>query len=109
VERTPDFVGSQFGVGFTAALARLQPSDHWQGPLRSDYGWHLVLLTERKAAQMPRFADVREQVKDDLLRDTISNNRKKAIADLIGRYKVELKGLPRPAPGQHPQVQDDGD
>jgi hypothetical protein len=109
VDRTPDFVGSQFGVGFTGALAKLQPSEHWQGPIRSDYGWHLVLLTGRKAAELPKFADVREQVKDDLLRDTLSANRKKGIADLLGRYKVELKGLPKPAPGHAPQVQDDGD
>jgi hypothetical protein len=110
VERTPDFVGSQFGAGFAAALARLQPSDRWQGPIKSDYGWHLVLLTERKPAQMPRFADVREQVKDDMMRDALSDYRKKAIGDLVGRYKVELKGLPKPAPGQaRPQVEDDGD
>jgi hypothetical protein len=110
VERTPDFVGSQFGAGFAGALAKLQPSEHWQGPIRSDYGWHLVLLTERKPAQLPRFADVREQVKDDMLRDTLSNHRRKEIADLIGRYRVELKGLPKPAPGQPaPVVEEDGD
>jgi hypothetical protein len=110
VERTPDFVGSQFGAGFAAALAKLQPSDRWQGPIKSDYGWHLVLLTERKPAQLPRFADVREQVKDDMLRDALSNYRKKAIGDLVGRYKVALKDLPKPAPGQaRPQVEDDGD
>jgi hypothetical protein len=109
VERTPDFVGSQFGTGFAGALAKLQPSDHWQGPVRSDYGWHLVLLTERKPAQMPRFTDVREQVKDDLLRDTLSGHRRKEIADLVGRYRVELKGLPKPAPGQPAPVEEDGD
>jgi hypothetical protein len=110
VERTPDFVGSQFGAGFAGALAKLEPSGRWQGPVKSDYGWHLVLLTERKPAQLPRFADVREQVKDDMLRDALSDYRKKAIADLVGRYKVALKGLPKPAPGQaRPQVEDDGD
>jgi hypothetical protein len=110
VDRTPDFVGSQFGVGFAGVLAKLQPSDHWQGPIKSDYGWHLVLLTERKPAQLPRFADVREQVKDDMLRDTLSGHRRKEITDLVGRYRVELKGLPKPAPGQPaPAVEEDGD
>jgi parvulin-like peptidyl-prolyl isomerase len=109
VGRTPDFVGSQFGVGFAKALAGLQPSTHWQGPIRSDYGWHLVLLTERNPSELPKFADVREQVKDDMLRDALSANRRKEIADLVGRYKVELKDLPKPAPGHAPQVEDDGD
>jgi hypothetical protein len=111
VERTPDFVGSQFGAGFAAELAKLQPSDHWQGPIRSDYGWHLVLLTQRKPAELPKFSDVREQVKDDMLRDAIAGHRRKAIQDLVARYRVDLKDLPRPAPGQPApvQVQDDGD
>jgi hypothetical protein len=111
VGRTPDFVGSQFGAGFAAALVKLQPSGRWQGPIRSDYGWHLVLLTERRPAELPRFADVREQVKDDMLRDTLAAYRRKAIADLVARYEVRLKGLPKPAPGQaaRPPVEDDGD
>jgi len=110
VERTPDFVGSQFGQGFAADIARLQPSSRWQGPIRSDYGWHLVLLTERKASAAPSFASVKEQVKDDLLRDTVSGYRRKAIADLVGRFQVRLVNLPKPPPGQAaPAVEDDGD
>jgi peptidyl-prolyl cis-trans isomerase C len=111
VDRTPDFVGSQFGQAFAAEIARLQPSSRWQGPIKSDYGWHLVLLTERKAAAAPKFADVREQVKDDLLRDTVETYRKKAVADLVGRYRVSLKGLPKTAPGQAaaPAVEDGDD
>ncbi|MGZ3274480.1 MAG: peptidyl-prolyl cis-trans isomerase [Caulobacteraceae bacterium] len=111
VERTSDFVGSQFGAGFAAALAGLRPSDHWQGPIRSDYGWHLVLLTQRKPAELAKFADVRQQVKEDMLRDTLANYRKKAIADLVGQFRVALKDLPKPAPGQpaRPPVEEDGD
>jgi parvulin-like peptidyl-prolyl isomerase len=111
VERTPDFVESQFGAAFGAQLATLQPSPHWQGPIRSDYGWHLVLLTQRKPAELPAFAAVREQVKDDLLRDTIAGYRRKAITDLAGRFKVELKDLPKAPAGRPVQTADveDGD
>lgn len=103
IDRTPDFVGGQFGTGFAAALAQMQPSDHWQGPIHSDYGWHLVLLTERRPAELPAFDKVSEQVKDDLLRETIAGYRQKAIADLAGRFKVTLKDLPQPKPGQGAQ------
>jgi hypothetical protein len=104
IDRTPDFVGGQFGPGFQAALAKLEPSSRWQGPIRSDYGWHLVLLTDRRPAELPPFATVREQVKDDLLRETIAAYRKKAIADLAARFEVTLKDLPKPRPGHgaHP-------
>jgi hypothetical protein len=103
VDRAPDFVGGQFGKGFQGELAKLQPSSHWQGPIRSDYGWHLVLLTERHPAELPPFDQVREQVKDDLLRDTISGYRQKAIADLAARFEVRLKDLPKPQGGRGAQ------
>jgi parvulin-like peptidyl-prolyl isomerase len=111
VERTPDFVGSQFGQGFAGQLAKLQPSAHWQGPVKSDFGWHLVLLTERKPAEAARFADVRAQVKDDLMRDTIAAHRDQATLDLVRRFKVELKDLPKAQPGKPAPilVEEDGD
>jgi len=97
VDRTPDFVESHFGHGFTAALSKLAPSDHWQGPISSDYGYHLVLLTARHAASLPTFAEVREQVKDDLLHDTIARYRETALADLTRRFTVRMKDLPATA------------
>jgi hypothetical protein len=103
VDRTPDFVGGQFGTGFQAALAALKPSNAWQGPIRSDYGWHLVLLTERRPAELPPFESVRQQVKDDLLRDTIAAYRQKGIADLVARFQVTEKDLPKPKPGRGAQ------
>jgi parvulin-like peptidyl-prolyl isomerase len=66
----------------------LQPSPHWQGPIRSDYGWHLVLVTRTTPAALPRLSDVQAQVKDDLLRDTIAGYREKAILDLTRRFTV---------------------
>ncbi len=92
VDRAPDFVQGEFGQGFTAALMRLQPSAHWQGPIRSDYGWHLVLVTGRKAASAPKLAEVQGQVKDDLLRETIDAYRAKAVTDLTRRFSVQWKG-----------------
>jgi hypothetical protein len=97
VQRTPDFVQNQFGQAFAASLQRLQPSPHWQGPIRSDYGWHLVLLTAREPASMPRFETVREQVKEDLLRESMAAYRKKATQDLVRRFRVTLKDVPAAA------------
>ncbi len=84
---------SQFGAGFASAVMNLQPSAHWQGPIASDYGYHLVLLTQKTPAALPRLSEVRGQVKDDLLRDAVAAYREKAIADLTRRFTVKLKGV----------------
>lgn len=97
VQRTPDFVENQFGHAFARTLEGLQPSPRWQGPIRSDYGWHLVLITGRRPASLPAFETVREQVRDDLLRESIAAYRDKAVADLTRRFQVKLKGVSAPA------------
>src|SRR5690606_40119591 len=43
VARTDDFIAGQFGPAFASALEKLEPSAEWQGPLESEYGYHLVL------------------------------------------------------------------
>jgi hypothetical protein len=94
VDRTPDYIESQFGAAFASALAKLEPSDRaWQGPIKSDYGYHLVLLTQRMPAHLPDLSEIRDQVKDDLLRDTIAAHRDKALAELTLTYKVETQGI----------------
>jgi len=97
VKRTPDFIESQFGADFTSALAGLEPSSHWQGPIKSSYGYHLILLTQRDAAYLPKLADIAGEVKGDLLRDTIAAFRETAINDLTRRFTVKLGGL-QPGP-----------
>ncbi len=94
VQRSPDFIESQFGAAFTSALTHLEPSTHWQGPIKSNYGYHLVLLTKRQAAHLPELADIEDQVRDDLLRDTIAAYRERAIKDLTRRFTVKLEGVP---------------
>lgn len=94
VGRSPDFIANQFGQGFADALAKLTPSDQWQGPLKSDYGWHLVLLASREKPVLPPFEEVRKQVENDYANEKTAEFRKAAIDDLLKHYKVKLIGLP---------------
>jgi hypothetical protein len=92
VERTADYIGSHFGSEFAAALQSLpvDPS-RWQGPLRSDLGWHLVLVTARAPQRAPRLAEIRAQVRDDFLTAAAAARQEQAIREVIARYEVELK------------------
>ena len=91
IKRTSGFIESQFGAAFASRVAELQPSTQWQGPIQSNFGYHLVLLTQREPAHLPAFEQVKDQVRDDLLRDVVAEYREKAIADLVGQYTVRAQ------------------
>jgi hypothetical protein len=55
-------VAKLFGEKFAAQLAELPPGQ-WQGPVRSGYGAHLVLVSERTEARLPSLAEVREPLR----------------------------------------------
>lgn len=93
VQRARDFIENQFGPSFASALAGLEPSNHWQGPIESMFGYHLVLLTRRDPAYVPPLSQIRGEVREDLLRDTVAAYRETAITDLTKRFTVELKEI----------------
>lgn len=98
VERTPDYIASHFGPGFMQALETLPvASGSWQGPVQSDQGWHLVLLTAKTPARMPAVAEIRERLADDLTRDRAADLQEQVIQTLIDQYEVQLD-LGRAAP-----------
>lgn len=99
VDRTLDYVASEFGRDFAAALAGLEPSDRWQGPLRSAYGEHAVLLTRRSELRYPELEEVRERAETDYRRERETAALDKLTRALRERYGVEVRSV-RPAPSQ---------
>lgn len=93
IRRSAAFLENQLGASFASQVSALPPSDHWQGPIRSSYGYHLVLVKEREAARLPQLAQIRQEVSDDLLRDGVAAYREKAIEELIASYKVQLTNV----------------
>ena len=97
VERTGDYIESHFGKTFMAALHGLpvDPSK-WQGPLRSDHGWHLVLVTAHAPQRDPGLAEIRAQVADDWRRDAAAARQEAAIRGVMARYTVDVELKPAP-------------
>ena len=88
VGRGLDFVANQFGRDFAATLVDLKPAETWQGPIRSDYGWHLVLLTDSKRGGVPPLAEIRDQVASDFLAGEMGARRQQAIDELLEQYRI---------------------
>ncbi len=91
VDRTLDYVAGHFGDEFAAALAELEAAERsWRGPLRSAYGYHVVLLTRRTERRYPDLDEVRDSVERDYLEqrgDAALAEMTQAIRD---RYDVRI-------------------
>ncbi|XOV82262.1 MAG: peptidyl-prolyl cis-trans isomerase [bacterium] len=81
-------VGDLFGREFAAQLAALEPGESWQGPLRSAYGWHVVLLINKAPATVQAFADVRERVLNDAQQAARDAANTRYYEELRAQYSI---------------------
>jgi hypothetical protein len=89
-------IAKQFGEAFTAKLGGIQPG-HWQGPVESGFGVHLVFISERAGSRLPALAEVRDAVRrewDDARR---LDAKQKSYQKMLDRYTVTVEN-PEPAP-----------
>jgi peptidyl-prolyl cis-trans isomerase C len=63
-QATEQEVRKQMGPRFTKAVMDLSPG-LWHGPVKSDFGVHLVYVYELQQASLPKFSDVQERVRQD--------------------------------------------
>lgn len=94
VERTFEYIASHFGYEFAESLAALMPSgEAWQGPIRSAYGQHVVLLTRREERAYPTLDDVRADVERDYVNEQANAVRRQLLETIRDRYRVELGAI----------------
>ncbi len=83
-------IARQFGEAFAAKLGGLRPG-HWQGPIESAYGVHLVFISERTESRLPALAEVRDVVRrewDDARRQEANE---KFYQKLLTHYTVTIE------------------
>jgi hypothetical protein len=80
-------VTSLFGPEFSSRVFTLG-SGSWQGPIESGYGFHLVRVNERMAAQPRPLDEVRPQVLNEWHRSHQAKVRDQFFADLLKKYDV---------------------
>ena len=83
-------IRKQFGEEFSRNLLELK-SEKWEGPVRSGFGLHLVLVTKRVGGHLPELKEVREIVKRDWMAERQKELKDAAYAKLRDRYSVEVE------------------
>jgi peptidyl-prolyl cis-trans isomerase C len=65
------FVHDEMVPAFADAAFALQPGQHSSEPVETEYGWHILLVEDRRVQQPPAFEDLREQLQGQLAEEII--------------------------------------
>ncbi|GAA5314884.1 MAG: hypothetical protein AseanaTS_00880 [Candidatus Pelagadaptatus aseana] len=94
VEKTRDLIGSHFGHAMADTLFQLTPdTDKWQGPFRSDYGLHLVMMTKRTEDRQQPLDEVRTLVTREVQNEKRQIEREAAIDNIVADYTIVRRPL----------------
>lgn len=92
------FEAGQMVPEFSEATFALEPGTYSKEPVKSQFGWHVILLEETRSAGAPPFEQVQQQLASELTRELIGEK----LAALRAGATVERftpTGEPMPAPG----------
>lgn len=81
-------IASQFGAEFAQAIVAIAPGE-WLGPIESEFGQHLVLVTARDAGRLRAFEEVRAEVVDEWQREREVAAKNAYFAGLLRKYDVQ--------------------
>lgn len=82
-------LSSLFGPDFAMAVFTLE-TGHWQGPVASAYGFHLVRVSEHLSAQPLPFEQVRERLAAQWRQDQRVQAKQRYLAALLEKYEVVM-------------------
>lgn len=75
---------------FGAAVAKLEKGAFTQEPVKSQFGYHVIVLDDSRAIAAPPLEQVKEQLKQQVQRQ----NLKKFFDDMKAKAKIEITGAP---------------
>jgi peptidyl-prolyl cis-trans isomerase C len=70
---------------FAAAAFALQPGQITQTPVHTQFGWHVIEVTERRQAKPPSFADAKNELRQRMAQEAAE----KVVAQALAGVKVE--------------------
>jgi peptidyl-prolyl cis-trans isomerase C len=79
---------------FGAAAAKLEKGKFTLEPVKSQFGYHVIMLEDSRPLQIPPF----EQVKPQLSQQVQQQNLKKLVDDMKAKAKIEITAAPAAAP-----------
>ena len=89
VNREADEILSHFGEAMQKKLfLKYGKGKGWFGPLESDYGFHLILVSSQRDGYLPKLDDVRARVSQDAAQDWVKDEMEKVTQTIIEQYQI---------------------
>ncbi len=85
-------LSSRFGTRFADSLMEL-PVGTWEGPIESGFGLHLVLIEDRKPAEVPALEVVRQAVEREWRSAARSEAKEAFFESLRSQYSIVVEPL----------------
>ena len=81
------FSSAQMVPAFSQAAAKIQKGTHSQKPVKTRFGFHIIKLEDSRTRELPKFADIKEQIKP-----VVQNKRlQEYVVKLRSKAKIEVK------------------
>jgi len=95
-----------FGKGqmvpeFEQAAMALEPGSFTEEPVQTQFGWHVILLEDKRSADAPPFEQVQEQLASDMTREKIQET----LEELREGQKVLKFNVDGTVPSQTPKAE----
>jgi peptidyl-prolyl cis-trans isomerase C len=91
-QRNLDFIASNFAADFAENLKKMPVSKtDWQGPLKSNLGYHAVLLVGKEANAIKPFDEVTDLVKANFISEKNQEAFQEKIKTIKKQYKIKFK------------------
>ena len=89
-DETQQQVSSTFGNEFASSLFELEVGS-WQGPIKSAYGWHLVLVSEVTPGIVPPLNDIWDIVEREWSLERKTKLKDEQYATMKARYDITIE------------------
>ncbi|MBD3793983.1 MAG: peptidyl-prolyl cis-trans isomerase [Campylobacterales bacterium] len=76
---------------FSAAADKLKKGEFTKEPVKTQFGYHVIYLEDRKAESAKKFEEVQEEIKSNLIRDKFNKFMDEKIEGLKKDAKIDLK------------------
>ena len=93
------FSKEQMVKEFAAAAFAMKKGETVKAPVKTQFGWHVIRVTDRRAAAAPKFEEVKDQLRQKLAEGIAQEEiAKLRDAAKIARFDAEGKPLPAEEP-----------